>query len=101
MAKYSAGKRALGQCDRCGFVYRLKTLQRQIVNRVDSGLRVCRSCLDTDHPQLQLGRYPVHDPQALRDPRPDTATLGASRAQLVAVPSVAARALTGQFEVTV
>ena len=23
-------------------------------------------------PQLQLGMYPVDDPQALRDPRPDT-----------------------------
>lgn len=24
-----------------------------------------------DHPQLQLGMYPVDDPQAVREPRPD------------------------------
>jgi hypothetical protein len=28
--------------------------------------------LDPDHPQLQLGMYPVEDPQAVREPRPDT-----------------------------
>jgi len=31
-----------------------------------------------DHPQLQLGYYPVSDPQAIRDPRPDTNTWYAS-----------------------
>jgi len=33
---------------------------------------VCPSCWDPDQPQLQLGMYPVDDPQGLRDPRPDT-----------------------------
>lgn len=33
---------------------------------------VCSSCYDPDHPQLQLGMYPVEDPQAVRNPRPDT-----------------------------
>jgi hypothetical protein len=28
--------------------------------------------LDVDNPQLQLGKYPVIDPIALRNPRPDT-----------------------------
>jgi len=32
---------------------------------------VCPTCWDPDHPQLQLGMYPVEDPQALRNPRPD------------------------------
>ena len=31
----------------------------------------CKSCWDPDHPQLQLGMYPVNDPQAVREPRPD------------------------------
>ncbi|MEY2909080.1 MAG: hypothetical protein RLZZ602_1603 [Pseudomonadota bacterium] len=101
MAKYSSGKRALGQCDRCGFVYKLNTLERQVVNKVYSGLRVCKSCLDVDHPQLQLGKYPVEDPQALRDPRPDTATLGASRAIFVTLDPVYFMGRVGQLEVTV
>ena len=32
----------------------------------------CDTCWDPDQPQLQLGMYPVDDPQALRNPRPDT-----------------------------
>jgi hypothetical protein len=36
-----------------------------------TGLKVCPACHDPDHPQLQLGMYPVNDPQALRDPRVD------------------------------
>jgi hypothetical protein len=34
-------------------------------------LKVCSECWDPDHPQLQLGMYPVDDPQAVRQPRPD------------------------------
>jgi hypothetical protein len=33
---------------------------------------VCDSCWDPDQPQLQLGMYPVDDPQAVRNPRRDT-----------------------------
>ena len=33
---------------------------------------VCDTCWDPDQPQLQLGMYPVDDPQAVRDPRKDT-----------------------------
>jgi len=32
---------------------------------------VCPTCWDPDQPQLQLGMYPVDDPQGVRDPRPD------------------------------
>jgi hypothetical protein len=35
-------------------------------------LKVCEACWDPDQPQLQLGMYPVNDPQALYQPRPDT-----------------------------
>ena len=33
--------------------------------------RSCPTCWDPDHPQLQLGMYPVDDPQGVRQPRPD------------------------------
>ena len=34
-------------------------------------IKVCPQCWEPDQPQLQLGMYPVDDPQALREPRPD------------------------------
>jgi len=36
----------------------------------ETGLKVCPECWDPDQPQLQVGRWPVSDPQALRSPRP-------------------------------
>lgn len=69
---YAAGKRALGICDRSGMTFPLSELKEQIIAGRKSGLLVCEAFLDQDHPQLQLGRYPVNDPQALRNPRPDT-----------------------------
>lgn len=72
--QFARGDRALGLCDRCGFRQRLADLRSQIVDRRPTGLRVCASCFDQDHPQLQLGRVPINDPQALRDARPDPNT---------------------------
>jgi hypothetical protein len=34
-------------------------------------IKVCPECWEPDQPQLQLGMYPVNDPQAVREPRPD------------------------------
>lgn len=62
---------ALGQCDRCGFHYRLNQLSQQIRDQRPTGLLVCDACNDVDQPQLQLGRIRVDDPQSLRNPRPD------------------------------
>jgi hypothetical protein len=39
---------------------------------------VCPECFDKDHPQNWQGRFPINDPQALRNPRPDP-SLDASR----------------------
>jgi len=72
MATYAYGKRAFGFCDRCAQRYPLQTLQKQIYNQIPINLLVCPDCLDVDNPQLQLGKYPVIDPIALRNPRPDT-----------------------------
>ena len=68
---YARVLKALGECDRCGFSYLLKELKYEIENETRNGLRVCSTCLDPDHPQFQLGRDVVADPEALFDPRPD------------------------------
>lgn len=70
--RFASGYKALGICDRCGLSFKLRKLSNQVINQKPSGLLVCSECLDIDHPQLQLGKYPVNDPQALRNPRPDT-----------------------------
>ena len=71
MARYAAGKKSKALCDRCGLKYDYDQLKEQVVNRSPSGLRVCPSCLDEDHPQLRLGEAKLSDAQALRHPRPD------------------------------
>lgn len=70
--KYASGKYAIAQCDRCNFRFKLKELRIQTVKTKPYRIKVCRSCWDPDHPQLQLGMYPVNDPQAVREPRPDS-----------------------------
>ena len=70
--RYASGKRAIAICDRCGFRFRLKQLRELVVKTKRINLLVCAECWDPDHPQLQLGMYPVDDPQALRNPRRDT-----------------------------
>lgn len=69
--QYATGKRALAICDRCGFSIKYQDLRVQVIDARPVKLLVCASCLDQDHPQLQLGKVPVNDPQALRDARPD------------------------------
>ena len=70
--RFASGKWAISQCDRCGFRYKLKQLRRLVIKTKNVNILVCPSCWEPDQPQLQLGMYPVDDPQALRDPRPDT-----------------------------
>jgi|TARA_R100001086_G_scaffold194367_1_gene111279 hypothetical protein len=71
-SSYTSGKHAFGFCDRTGFRYPLKDLVPQIENLRPNGLLVGRDVVDKDQPQLQLGRLRTADPQALRNPRPDT-----------------------------
>ena len=70
-SKYASGKYAIAECDRCGQRFKLKVLKTEIIKLKNYNLLVCPECWDPDHPQLQLGMYPVDDPQALRNPRPD------------------------------
>ena len=69
--RYASGKNAIAECDRCGQRFQLKVLKTEIIKTKEYNLLVCHECWDPDHPQLQLGMYPVDDPQALRNPRPD------------------------------
>lgn len=64
---YASDKNAWGISDRSGFRYRLKDMQKEW-----TGALVGKDEYEPKHPQL----YPPKvgpDPQALRNPRPDTA----------------------------
>jgi len=64
---------AMGECDRCGMWWSLTALQKQMQwagnNLADTGLLVCRECLDV--PQAQF-RSPIlpQDPRPLVNTRP-------------------------------
>lgn len=73
--KFASGKYAIAQCDRCDQRYKLKELRTQILKTKPFKIKVCKTCWDPDHPQLSLGLYPVDDPQAVREPRPDVSYL--------------------------
>jgi hypothetical protein len=70
-SKYSSGKHSIAECDRCGFRYKLKELRKLTIKTKQVSIKVCQTCWEPDQPQLSLGLYPVNDPQAVRDPRPD------------------------------
>lgn len=55
-----------GVCDRCGFERQLSALKKEW-----TGLKVCRDCFETRHPQDHVRGVP--DNQAVRDPRPEPA----------------------------
>jgi len=69
--RFASGKNSIAICDRCGFGYKLTALKKLVVKTKTYDLKVCPQCWDPDQPQLQLGMYPVDDPQGIRDPRPD------------------------------
>ena len=69
--RFSSGKNSIAECDRCGFRIKLTSLRKETVKTKIRNIMVCSSCWDPDQPQLLLGMYPVDDPQAVRDPRPD------------------------------
>jgi len=77
--KFASAKRTIAECDICGFRYKLKELRNIVTNGNDTNIKACRECWSGDHPQNELGKYPVNDPQAVRDPRPDFAGYDSSR----------------------
>ncbi len=70
--RFASGKKAIAMCDRCGEQFKLKQLKTEIIKTKKYQILVCPECWDPDQPQLQLGMFPVDDPQALRNPRRDT-----------------------------
>jgi len=70
-SRFSSGKHAIAECDRCGFRYKLTDLKNLVIKTKNVSIKVCPTCWEPDQPQLQLGLYPVNDPQAVREPRPD------------------------------
>jgi hypothetical protein len=69
--RFTSGKHAIAQCDRCGQRYKLKQLKSLTIKTKQVNILVCPTCWEPDHPQLRLGMYPISDPQAVRNPRPD------------------------------
>jgi hypothetical protein len=69
--RFSSAKHSIAECDRCGFRYKLKELKKLTIKTKQVSIKVCKTCWEQDQPQLQLGMYPVSDPQAVREPRPD------------------------------
>ena len=83
--RFASGKNSIAMCDRCGFQFKLKELRKEVIKTKTYNLLVCGQCWDPDQPQLQLGMYPVDDPQAVRNPRRDTTyyTAGTNGLQVI------------------
>jgi len=73
--RFASGKNSIAECDRCGQRYKLKELRKEVKKTKTYNLLVCAQCWDPDQPQLQLGMFPVDDPQAVREPRRDSTYL--------------------------
>ena len=70
-SNYASGKHSIAECDRCGQRFKLSQLRKLTIKTRMVSIKVCDECWEPDQPQLQLGMYPVNDPQAVREPRPD------------------------------
>jgi hypothetical protein len=70
-SQFASGKFAIAECDRCGFRYKLSELKNLVIKTKNVSIKVCQTCWEPDQPQLSIGLYPVNDPQAVREPRPD------------------------------
>jgi len=73
-------------------------LKTEIIKTKKYDLLVCPECWDPDHPQLQLGMWPVDDPQALRNPRPDRSYVLSGTSGLQIVPTGSGPLGTGTVE---
>ena len=63
---FASNKRAIAECDICGFRFKLKELRNIITRGRDTNIKACPECFSPD-------------PQAIRDPRPDFAGYPSSR----------------------
>jgi hypothetical protein len=88
--RFASGKNSIAECDRCGQRYKLKQLRKEVIKTKTYNLLVCPQCWDPDQPQLQLGMFPVDDPQAVREPRRDS-TYDQAGVNLAGVPTGGSR----------
>ncbi len=73
--QFASGRHSIAECDRCGQRFKLKQLKSLTIKTKKVNILVCPECWEPDQPQLQIGMYPVNDPQAIRNPRPDVSYL--------------------------
>lgn len=74
--RFASYKKAFGFCDLCGERYDLKVMKKIYIMGKLINVKRCPECWDPDHPQnfIPILAPPKlnNDPQALREPRPDT-----------------------------
>jgi hypothetical protein len=85
--RFASAKNSIAICDRCGFQYKLKELKELIIKTKKVNILVCPECWEPDQPQLQLGMYPIYDPQAVRNPRKDTSYITSGNSGLLLSPT--------------
>ncbi len=98
--KFASDSKAIAECDICGFRYKLRVLRYLIVKTKTTNIKACNECWNPDQPQLQLGMYPVDDPQAIRNPRPDFTGYPQSRSQVMQVIGMTTTSFVGQVTIS-
>ena len=78
MARYASGKNAYAISDRSGMRYRYRDMRKEW-----NGLLVGKDEFERKHPQLGPFKK-VHDPQTLREPRPNTNNIFNAKVQFPA-----------------
>jgi predicted dithiol-disulfide oxidoreductase (DUF899 family) len=68
-----------GICDRCGLRFKLSSLRDEYLLGRPTGMKVCSSCYDESHPQLDTRGVKTSDKQYVKDSRSDKAELAESR----------------------
>ena len=93
-------KVAKDEAKKTGNYKELRELRNVYVKRRDTNIKACPECWDPDQPQLQLGEYPVDDPQAIRNPRPDSPEYAQSRANIIPLQPTPCAGFVGTVTVT-
>ncbi len=69
-----------GLCDRCGLRFKLKDLKWEYFMGHNTGVRVCRYCIDPTHPQLDTRNIKTSDKQSVPNSRSDVIDFPQERA---------------------
>lgn len=97
--RFASDRRAIAECDICGFRYKRKQLKELIIKTKNVNMLACPECWNPDHPQLLLGLFPIDDPQAIRNPRPDFTGYPKSRGQVLQVQGFTGTGMIGNVTV--